>query len=90
MITISLYQKTHLRSSVTLNKMIFFSLSLAGISGICKIKFSRIHKWGYMDKQIRKIEKKVKGTEKSLKSLEKEDKKRDVIVDKAKMKKGKC
>lgn len=43
-----------------------------------------------MDKQIRKIEKKVKGTEKSLKSLEKEDKKRDVIVDKAKMKKGKC
>jgi hypothetical protein len=45
-----------------------------------------------MDKQIKKISKQNKDEGKALKHLEKEDKKRDKVVDKAKMvmKKGKC
>lgn len=43
-----------------------------------------------MDKQIKKIEKEVGKTKGNLKQLEKMDKKRDKLVKKGRMKKGKC
>ena len=43
-----------------------------------------------MDKKIKSIMKDTKKIEKKEKSLLKEDKKHDKIIEKAKMKKGKC